>query len=66
MELKRLYFRFTSGRKDVLIVPYGIETKSTGKHTLSVGVLIVPYGIETLAFDKNAFHFYRVNCTLWN
>ena len=31
----------------LLIVPYGIETKHTGRNTVEHILLIVPYGIET-------------------
>ena len=48
MELKRIQARRVMSAKQLLIVPYGIETRigtDNGSITL---LLIVPYGIETL------------------
>ena len=47
MELKQLYVLFLHGRRVVLIVPYGIETRHNARSDQVNDVLIVPYGIET-------------------
>ena len=49
MELKRYSRNRCNNYLDLLIVPYGIETRAEGR-TGIVGswLLIVPYGIETL------------------
>ena len=50
----------------MLIVPYGIETKSITFVLLNIQVLIVPYGIETNYFEGRYWTYNSVNCTLWN
>ena len=38
--------------RDLLIVPYGIETEECIHITESFMLLIVPYGIETISFQR--------------
>ncbi|EKA91546.1 hypothetical protein HMPREF1203_00723 [Bacteroides fragilis HMW 610] len=66
MELKLPFLLSSSRANEVLIVPYGIETRNVIRDSKEEGVLIVPYGIEThqpieLLIPRNS-----VNCTLWN
>ena len=47
MELKLSYPLQLVDLSHLLIVPYGIETRTTVKHQCWTNLLIVPYGIET-------------------
>ena len=47
MELKHTNAKVINLERDVLIVPYGIETPTTFFKLSFMSVLIVPYGIET-------------------
>ena len=48
MELKQFYSIVTVPSDFLLIVPYGIETRTTGFSYTTGTLLIVPYGIETI------------------
>ena len=49
MELKLGLGNGLTGISVLLIVPYGIETRSKcGRYNPASGLLIVPYGIETI------------------
>ena len=47
MELKQSNYWFNVIPRNVLIVPYGIETSYGCRFSILTLVLIVPYGIET-------------------
>ena len=67
MELKQAQATGTVEINELLIVPYGIETKM--KHIYIVMImclLIVPYGIETKIIGNLAASGSAFNCTLWN
>ena len=51
MELKLLRLFHTRNLIQLLIVPYGIETRKSDNFPLCIKLLIVPYGIETVAKD---------------
>ncbi len=66
MELKPNYLSSEKDMPELLIVPYGIETRVVIVQELPALLLIVPYGIETL---KTAVWWKRMitfNRTLWN
>ena len=48
MELKLSKSALLSSSRDLLIVPYGIETRNKSGEAGKAGLLIVPYGIETV------------------
>ncbi len=50
----------------LLIVPYGIETKSVLSMLFSAKLLIVPYGIETPKSCTDVWRWRTFNRTLWN
>ena len=50
----------------LLIVPYGIETKSCVINPTYLSLLIVPYGIETLIAKAWSPTWSTFNRTLWN
>ena len=50
----------------LLIVPYGIETKSVDLVELKKYLLIVPYGIETSLIESPVISSNSFNRTLWN
>ena len=47
MELKLFTSFLAKIPNELLIVPYGIETKLLGHTSVKTTLLIVPYGIET-------------------
>ena len=49
MELKQSNYWFNVIPRNVLIVPYGIETSIFVVTPIARTVLIVPYGIETIS-----------------
>ena len=67
MELKRDIASIISCGDTLLIVPYGIETRITGKPCDNWRLLlIVPYGIETLNQSARFRYLGTFNRTLWN
>ena len=53
--------------RDLLIVPYGIETHLIQEvHSCINCLLIVPYGIETVLYSAQFIELLTFNCTLWN
>ena len=52
MELKPLSEIADLTVKELLIVPYGIETVSGSESQLIIFLLIVPYGIETVIISQ--------------
>ena len=52
MELKQQADRLIKLARELLIVPYGIETKLLSQTLRTNYLLIVPYGIETCSAEK--------------
>ena len=52
--------------RQLLIVPYGIETIICVKERTSTYLLIVPYGIETSYLHVIFYSLKTFNRTLWN
>ena len=67
MELKRKPCKDSSLSTNLLIVPYGIETRNSWGGVGNAWLLIVPYGIETCVPPrKQDTIFSPSNRTLWN
>ena len=66
MELKLARRNDYESARELLIVPYGIETFKAGFPVFLFPLLIVPYGIETgLSFTSHSSKL-SFNRTLWN
>ena len=52
--------------RNLLIVPYGIETELCIVKMANRVLLIVPYGIETYNLPREMYFRYPFNRTLWN
>ena len=52
--------------RNLLIVPYGIETVDIAIWRRNTRLLIVPYGIETISVPSDSSSVYPFNRTLWN
>ena len=66
MELKHNIYSNRQRNRELLIVPYGIETSSTSLKPDKNSLLIVPYGIETSSEVKITSSGKAFNRTLWN
>ena len=67
MELKHIQMTASTNQANLLIVPYGIETKQKVRVLLIVfRLLIVPYGIETIDDISSVKPYTTFNRTLWN
>ena len=66
MELKHATREAREEERNLLIVPYGIETSQCRLHGQCEDLLIVPYGIETVVLVHQVAHSFTFNRTLWN